>query len=391
MRPEDEFELASDDSELEYIKEEDSIITKSPQAPVKNVNSDDDSDIVLPSPRRLRNKSQSSDPPTNDHDTEDSDEIVVSSAKKKRLVRPAKSLGSPKNHRSVEDDDDLEEDLEALQSTEVRKERTRGKVVNSKQVEARKQLEKLKAKREGKKTVELSSDSEAPLAPKRNYIGNGFESEADILSENSEVEESNEAVRQSLLNDEDEYEADFVDDEEDGLLGEPPAGYEEMPLEFTRHAHKRAKEHFKDVVEWMVHKKLNPAFPRDDPVYRIAFYKLDDEVKGYSGSKFLSSAWTGDFARAIKARPHLLEVAVPTMFDHKCDACNRSGHPAKFRITFSGKAYNLDTLENLSDDEDDDNDDASDDRKSLDRNGHPLPSVDKPYFIGRYVKSLLLP
>ena len=347
---------------------------------------DEESDVVLPSPRRLRNSGQRRHSYHTDGSVStDSDDIVVSATKKKRLVRPGTSLVSPTKPRSYEIGDELEEDLEAIKDTEVRQRRTRGGAVQTRRTEATKQLAMLKAQRESKKTIELSSDSEHPRIPVRGEDRSTSTSDRSNVSEISEDEEANEAIRQSLLND-DDYEQDFVDDDDAGMLGEPPAGWQEIPIEFTRHAHKKAKAHFKDIVEWMVHRKLNPAFPRDDPVYRIAFNKLDDEVRGYAGSKFLSAAWTGDFARAIKARPNLEEIAVPTMFEHKCDACNRSGHPAKFRITFHGKAYNPETLENLSDDEEDRDDDA----RSLDRNGQPLPPVDREYFIGRYVEPFFM-
>ena len=181
----------------------------------------------------------------------------------------------------------------------------------------------------------------------------------------------------------DEYDEDFVDDDDEGALG-APLGLEDIPLEFTRHAHKKPREHFKDAVEWMVHNRLNPAFARDDPVYKIAFYKLDDEVKGYSASKFLSAAWNSQFSKALKARPEFEEIRVPTMFDHKCDACNRSGHPAKYRITFSGKAYHHESLEDISDDEDEEGDEDEDDAKSHDSRGNSIPGTEVQYLVGRY-------
>ena len=389
FRPVLDFDPTSDDSEPEYIKQEEASIAESQNvAPlsIANSRSDEDSDVVIPSPRGLRRSAQRRRSSHIDGSAStDSDVIVASATKKKRLVRSTRSCVSPSKPHSYEMDEDLQEDLEAIKDTEVRRRRTRGGAAQSRRTEVTKQLAMLKAQREGKKTIELSSDSEQPRIPARGKDGSTSTDDQSSVGGISEDEEANEAIRRSLLNDDEEYEQDFVDDADVDPSGEPPAGWEEMPLEFTRHAHKKAKAHFKDAVEWMVHRKLNPAFPRDDPVYQIAFYKLDDEVKGYSGSKFLSAAWTGDFARAIKARPNLEEIAVPTMFDTKCDACNRSGHPAKFRITFHGKAYNPETLENLSDDEDDKDDDA----RSLDRNGQPLPPVDKEYFIGRYVEPLL--
>lgn len=161
-----------------------------------------------------------------------------------------------------------------------------------------------------------------------------------------------------------------------------------MPLEFTRHAHKKPIQHFKDMVEWMIHNKLNPAFPRHDPIYQIALRKLDDEVQGYSGSKFLSSAWNASFLKILKARPELSRLDVPTMMDHKCDACNRSGHPAKHQLTFTGRPYNRNTLENLTDDEyensdGEENDNDDEESGPLDDEGNPTSNQEQSFYLGR--------
>ena len=266
--------------------------------------------------------------------------------------------------------------------TEVRNDRTR--VRGSKRTAAQKQLELLKRRRAGEKIIELS-DSEEDLAPRRGIYDS--DSKGGNVSEvHDEVSEEDndsgiEYVRQSLRAGADEYDEDFVNDDEEDTLG-APHGLEEIPLEFTRHAHKKPREHFKDAVEWMVQKKLNPSFPRNDPVYKNAFFKLDDVVKGYSSSKFVSAVWSSQFSKSLKARPEFEDVRVPTMFDHKCDACNRSGHPAKYQITFSGKAYHRESLEEVSEDEDEDEDE--DDAKSHDSRGFSIPSTDVQYFVGRY-------
>lgn len=255
---------------------------------------------------------------------------------------------------------------------------------NSKRNAARKQLELLKRRRAGEEVVELSG-SEEDLAPGRGIYDSDSQGDSatealdDISEENNNS--STDHIRRSLRAGA-AYDEDFVDDDdEDDFLG-GPHGLEEIPLEFTRHAHKRPREHFKDAVEWMVHNKLNPAFLRNDPVYKNAFFKLDDVVKGYSSSKFVSAAWSSRFSKALKARPEFEEVRVPTMFDHKCDACNRSGHPAKYQITFSGRAYHHESLEDISEDEHEDEDE--DDAKSHDSRGFSIPSTDVQYFVGRY-------
>jgi len=73
-------------------------------------------------------------------------------------------------------------------------------------------------------------------------------------------------------------------------------------------AHRKAKDHFRDAVEWMVHNKLNPDFDRNKSIYRIAFKRLENEVKGWADSKFISSAWTPEFNRAIRARPEFCQI-----------------------------------------------------------------------------------
>jgi len=230
-----------------------------------------------------------------------------------------------------------------------------------------------------------ASSPPADLGPSSSRVIHDTESE----SGEEESDEDDPGVNTIHPEENDDYDKDFVVEDDDDTLGAP---LEDIPLQFTRHAHKKLKEHFKDAVEWMVQNKLNPAFARDDPVYQVAFYKLEDEVKGYAGSKFVSAAWVGDFARALKARPQYNDADIPRAgrVYNSCDACNKTNHPAKFMITFSGKPYHPDTLETLSDDEDEDDERDEDDRRSRDANGNPIPPVDKQYFVGRYVFSVHL-
>lgn len=175
-------------------------------------------------------------------------------------------------------------------------------------------------------------------------------------------------IRQSLLEDADEYDEDFVVDDNEGLLG-APAGFDLVPLEFTRHAHKEPIEHFKDVVEWMVHNKINPAFARNDEIYRIAVRKLDDQIRAYAGSKS-STVWSPEFTNALNMRPEIRTRASKEMSD-VCQACNRK-HPTRYRITLSGKAYDRDTLEDLTDEDYEDEDEFGE-----------LPDECQSFFIGR--------
>ncbi|EDN03442.1 predicted protein [Histoplasma mississippiense (nom. inval.)] len=142
------------------------------------------------------------------------------------------------------------------------------------------------------------------------------------------------------------------------MLGAPDE-LNDIPFEFTRHRYKRLRDHFKDVVEWMVHNKLNPAFPRDDVVYRVAFSKVNDEVMGLAGSQLISSAWNRDFRKALEARPGLNVTLYPISMGHSCDACNKTNHPASFDIKLDGKPYLLETLEPISDDDEEDDDETT--------------------------------
>ena len=221
--------------------------------------------------------------------------------------------------------------------------------MNLERTNRQKMLEVLKRRRSGGRTVDLSSESGTEASETRP----SFEEEEiyepsrqDGLGDTDD-ESAAEAVRKSLRADADENDS-CVDD--DGFLGVD--GLEEIPFELTRHAHKKPLEHFKDAVEWIVHNKLNPAFPRKDVIYRIAFFKINDAVKGFSASKFLSAAWNKEFLHALKTFPELAVTAVRTMFDQKCGACNRSKHPAKHQLVLSGKPYDMDTLEEVEEDDD---------------------------------------
>lgn len=130
---------------------------------------------------------------------------------------------------------------------------------------------------------------------------------------------------------EDEEMQDFIAaDDSDAPIGAPDEVG--IPIEFTRHAHKPLKEHFRDVVEWLVHYKVHPNFrEKKEELYRLGWRKLDDEVRGLAQSKFASSAWKTDFYMALRARPYYTsgETHEQSLFASNCAACGRSGHPAK--------------------------------------------------------------
>ncbi|KAL3455091.1 hypothetical protein BJX64DRAFT_90677 [Aspergillus heterothallicus] len=326
--------------------------------------------------------------------------IVVddgSSADDVRVVA-SKSPSVPHTPRrdSAQDRIDLEEDLEDLQDSAVRTSRTRGNIANSARARRQLHLEALRRRRAGQKPEDDEEDqlSPQPEAQESDNSGHETQEEAPVRqpafqswadqSEGSDVE-STIGANEDL----DRYEDDFVLEDEDNMLG-APTGLEDIPIEFSRHAYKQLKDYFQDAVEWMVHNQLNPAFPRSDPAYRVAFDKLEQEVRGRTGSQLVSSVWNTDFRRALLARPQLEVTKYPTEFQHPCDACNRTGHPASFDIKLYGKPYSLETLEPLadadadSDEEQSGSDEEDSDEKERDRDGHVLPDEDKRFYLGRH-------
>ena len=224
----------------------------------------------------------------------------------------------------------------------MRKSRTRGRQDTSERSKRQRKLEELRQRRAG---IQPDTDGES-------------EDYSPVDSDISEPESIEYTINQ--MDNLDEYEDDFVDDE-NATLG-VDLGVAGVPLQFTYHANKKPFDHFKTEVEWMVHNKLNPAFDRRDEIYLLAHDKLDKEVEGFGSSRFRSAAWNESFTNALKNRPEFFRVDIPTMLEHKCDACQRSGHPPKQKVTFTGKPYNRDTLETIeNEDEDDDNTDDDDD------------------------------
>lgn len=279
-----------------------------------------------------------------------SDDDVVTPVRRRRITA---TLPSPTKEPEIveENSEDLQDEVEDLQGSgdvEIRETRTRGLQDTSARSIRQHKLEELRRRRAG-----IQDD---PVSEGEDGQDPGDENEV------SEVEPLQDAIRRG--DDLDEYEEDFVDDENDTLGVD--LGRAGVPLEFTYHANKKTIDHFTTEIEWMVHNKINPAFDRYDEIYLLAHDKLDTEFQGFAGSKFISSVWRPNFDKALKTRPELYRVEIPTMFEAKCDACNRSNHPPKHRVTFSGKAYDRKTLETIEneDDEDDSSDDESKEKAS---------------------------
>ncbi|KAK1143985.1 hypothetical protein N8T08_005894 [Aspergillus melleus] len=361
-----------------------------PQSPTPadpSAQEENDEDVVTRPRRKLRRGPAQPAAIVLDDSSDESDAPIASSpVKRGRRNMSVEEPQTPRHNRN-QDQLDLEEDLEDLQDS--------GRLANSARAQRQKHLETLRRRRAGQTETD---EEQSELKPDET------ESSEDNWSEAEDDEE--EAIRQPRIpfaredsdveseiasnEDLDRYDKDFVlDDDDDDKLG-VPAGLEEMPIEFSRHSYKQLKDYFQDAVEWMVLNQLFPAFPRSSPIYKVAFDKLEDEVKGRTGSQLISSVWNADFCRALMARPHLEETTFSISEDHPCDACKRSGHPASADLKFYGKAYSLDTLEPLSDPDeersDDDNEEEGDDGLERDRDGHVLPDENTRFYLGRHCK-----
>ncbi len=199
--------------------------------------------------------------------------------------------------------------------------------------------------------------------------------------DDDEHDENKEEIDPKKIFRDDDSLEDFVDEDDDGPLGAPA----ELPIQFSHFGTMKGKELFKFAVEWMVQKQINPGFDANDELYKITFQKLDTEVRVLAGSKFMSSVWTPGFSAAVHGRPAIEynEVSRADRLDplhDKCQACNRSGHPATWEVRFTGKLYHPETLEPLGRDSDSE---ANSNSESTDSIGNPTRAGGKSFKVGR--------
>jgi hypothetical protein len=299
------------------------------------------------------------------------------------------------SQREREEKDDLAEDLDFLEPESDAGTKTPISSRSTKKSARQAALEQLKLRRSG--AVEPDAAREKTGEESDGSVEDG---ELDVWLGDDEVAEddddlqviSSRQIFQSTQEDEDF----IVDADENETLGE----MENVPLAFTSFASEKPKKLFKFAVEWFVQKKINPAFAINDEIYDLTFKKLDDEIRGLAGSKFTSSAWTPDFTTALQARPEIMVDDSPSglALRDKCDACNRSGHPATFLIRFLNKPYDKETLEEVtsrndgdSDDEDSNSDSDSDSqspnhKRAVDRDykGRIVPSESTEFYVGKF-------
>ena len=334
----------------------------------------------------------------NEDDAEDDDDLPIT-PRKRRNHFEAKSRTPHKSTRRERED--LDEDLKFLQPSEddepqptsrIRKR----KLPTPKQSARTRALEALKKRRAGKQIAISDDDEDEGNSGLEVNLGNEYDSENLQEPADYSVENGLPSSNAVAMFEEDENDEGFIIEDEEDPLGAPSSA---LPIEFSGLQSRKPKELFKFAIEWMVQKKFNPAFQMNDDVYRLTFDKLNDEVKGLVGSKFVSAAWTPEFTRALQARPQIEDYEIGSsmagMLHNKCGACNRSGHPATWQVRFSGTPYYEETLEDVEqeDDEDEDNDDndGSDDEEEYgttkadhDSKGRPIPSSKKTFEVGKF-------
>ncbi|KAL6721748.1 hypothetical protein ACLMJK_000853 [Lecanora helva] len=297
-----------------------------------------------------------------DMSSEDED-VVVTSARRRRSTAPLVTPNAKVDGAEQSEANELDDEVADLNDTdtEIRETRTRGLQHTLERSERQRKLEELRQRRAG---IRVNSGADS-----------GDHSNDDVTG--SEPESIDLAMRgnENL----DEYEDDFLDDENDTLGID--LGVAGVPLDFTYHANKKPFAHFKTEIEWMVHNKLNPAFERRDEIYLLAHRKLDDLVRGLASSKFSSSVWKDDFLRALNTHPEIFRIDIPAMLEHTCDACKRTGHPPKHHIILRGKPYHEDTLETIEKDDDEDKESDSDDTSSGDKSNKSID--EESFFLGR--------
>lgn len=349
---------------------------------------DDDLPIVTPKTKRAAKKSAAPLPekpkaqqPSEDSDEEsplfspksarrnrgrvivledsDSDEEPRSSpVKKRRLVRRDRSSPPEEAFRASDDDDD-EDDAEMEDRPPPS---TARRAVRRPRTEKEKAMEVLRRKKAGEKiTLEDLTDSDEddarPLydsdTDSEHQALHQFDDDSEGVPEDAPAESGSKSKKgknkaskkdkkKKKKNKSSEDSGDnntSADDNldgfvvEDGPMGIPADALAEIPLEFTRHSHKPLRDHFRDVLLWLILDRVFPGFAeRKHELYRIAWQKLDDEISGLAQSKFASSAWRSDFIMALRARPQFINEQIDGESLQSCGACGRSGHPATYVV-----------------------------------------------------------
>ncbi|KAL1849642.1 hypothetical protein Daus18300_013201 [Diaporthe australafricana] len=406
--------------------DDDEPIARSSQSLPNQAAVSDDSDAPLVTPRSsMRQKGQIVVNQDEGTDDDEDEEEVQSPAKRRKLARIARQ-SSPVassdglDSQSSRSNRQVTPPNKKSASPQTSNRKMRSSARKGHRSEKEKKLELLRRRRAGEKELTMTdletSDDEGDEDQGGLYDTDSDHQVLDVFEDESDVEpaeaaapakESKKAKKKqksqaSSRRNEDEDDSntdingnlpDFVDDNDD-TIGVPDEALYQMPLEFTRASHKPLKAHFKDAVEWLVHRRINTNFEKDDEVYKMAWKRLDDEMVGLAQSKFISSGWKSDFLRSLKARPHIevLELGPGHLSAdlEKCEACGRSNHPATWVMCFRGKPYDSYLLDELDyDTTSDSEEEEADEEEHLDRDkdGNSVLPEDKQFFLGTVCNS----
>ena len=372
----------------------------------------EESEEEIPTPPRSTRRRLTRRPATPVEEEEEEEQSPPKSTRRRARRQQASSdeqeeeeqeqqdAGNGADGGDAEEQEELREELAFLRSSPLpdrgRLRSTQGKPKNKRQ-EA---LEALKRRRAGstqepsstpaRKTrtvIESDSDTELEIIKEEPDSDNAGDPESEVEDPEEEEEEEDRDANALDMFQEDEDDTGFIDDDPDAVIGEPDDDLPQLPMQFSSMSRAKPKELFKYAVEWMVMKKIHPAFNSNDELYELTFRKLGDEVKGLASSKFTSSAWTSDFTKAINARPELIINEIggtrrDFLNDH-CEACNRKNHPATFELSLTGQPYNPDSLEPLETDESDSASDSDSSASSLSADSEAQLNGEKPTYDSR--------
>lgn len=354
--------------------------------------SSSDEDIPL---RPIRQSRTKRNPAIDETQSESEKDIAFTPSKRKRATSGSRPEKSPKTvrYRNRQDALEIAEDLEDLRdSSSLQPTRTGGRAATTERDRQRKLLDRLKRKRAGEKSSS-SGDSMGDSSIEDDAQNLDVFHGADHASNPIEISSDSEALssaasgsaeRQLRHSKEQDLDADdegfIVSDPEEDSLGVPTAS---LPFQFSHHASAKPRDHFKNVVEWLVKNKIAPAFSRHDDIYDIAFRKVSDEIQGQTGSRYRSAAWNKEFVTVLDARPlfHIQEFDGSEVLHPRCEACNRTNHPATWEVAITGDAYDKNTLEPI---DAEDEDAGENDEIEHDINGNALPAQTRRYYLGKY-------
>jgi hypothetical protein len=163
---------------------------------------------------------------------------------------------------------------------------------------------------------------------------------------------------------------DFIEEDDgvNGLIGAPDV---QIPLEFTSASRASNSTNFRVYAEYLIYDTLFPSEFRKNEHVINAVKRLNDAVSTFGDSVAESGAWKAEYIRALKARPRLVRTKF-SMPEPHCDACNRRNQNCTDKVKFTGRQYNMDTLEDLSSDED----------EELNETGEQMSPEDRVFYLG---------